>query len=107
MATDATRDDETDAGPDALVVWMSLGVALTAAVSGATIFLLTDPDLHLNVDSFAVLAPVYFAAQAIERLLEPLASYFNPTAPLKETVRQAREEKLVAQHEMLFDLRLT
>jgi hypothetical protein len=101
VAADATRDGKSGAGPNALVAWMSLVVALAAAVSGAAIFLLTDPDLHLNVDSFAVLAPVYFAAQAIERLLEPLASFINPTAPLKETVRQAREEKLRCQQEML------
>ena len=86
--------------PSESIAWVTVGVALLAAVVGAVLFLLTDPDLHLNVEGFEVFAPVYFAAQAIERLLEPLASAYNATTPQKEAVKTAREHKVRAEDAM-------
>jgi hypothetical protein len=83
--------------PSEPAAWAAVGVAVLAAVVGAVLFLLTDPDLHLDVEGFAVFAPVYFAAQAIERLLEPLASVYTATTAQKEEVKAAREQKVRAE----------
>jgi hypothetical protein len=100
MSDGTTRSAETadpqgaESKPSESLAWATVAVALTAAGGGAVIFLITDPDLHLDVDGIAVFAPVFFAAQAIERLLEPLATFYDPTAPQKEEVKLAREKKV-------------
>jgi hypothetical protein len=83
--------------PSERIAWAAVAIALVAAIVGAILFLVTDPDLHLDVQGFAVFAPIYFAAQAIERLLEPLASVYNTTIPQKEAVKSAREQKVRAE----------
>jgi hypothetical protein len=71
------------------VVVLFLGVS-------ALIFELTDPNLHLELKSFTVFAPIYAAAQAIERLLEPIAARYKPTDEQKDALKAATEQKLTA-----------
>jgi hypothetical protein len=73
-------------------------VALLAATGAAFLSVRNPmPELHLDETGFGVFAPIYFAAQAVERFLEPLASRFNPTNARKEDVKDARENKLATQ----------
>lgn len=74
-----------------------VALVVVAAIAAVAAFLATDPQLHLDPEGFAVFAPIYVAAQAIERLLEPIASRLNPTNEQKDQVKQAREEKLRAE----------
>jgi hypothetical protein len=85
------------ARPRGGLVLLTVAVTFFSAVAGGAIFLIDKPDLHLNANGFAVFAPIYFAAQAIERFLEPLTSYWNPTTPLKNNLKKAREDKLATQ----------
>jgi hypothetical protein len=88
---------ETDGSPSTVLAIGAVVVALVSAFVGARIFLSQDPNLHLNAEGFDVFAPVFFAAQAIERLLEPLSSVFLKADEQKDTLKAAREDKLRAQ----------
>jgi hypothetical protein len=68
-------------------------IVLAAAALAAFLYALTDPDLNLDLESFVVFAPIYAAAQAIERLLEPLASVLLPAQAEKEAAEKAKAEK--------------
>jgi len=85
------------ARPRTWVVVVTMLFTLAGAFVGALIFDWKKPDLHLDTEGFAVFAPIFFAAQAVERFLEPLASRLNPTTPKKEAVKTAREKKLATQ----------
>lgn len=84
--------------PSGTLAWFSFGGVVGAAVVGGWIFVWTDPQLHLDPDGFAVFAPIYIAAQAVERLLEPIASRYMTAAQEKSACKSAREDKLKAQH---------
>jgi hypothetical protein len=91
--------DEPEAppeGPSKRLAWATFVFTILAGGVAAGLFELTEPDVPLDVDSFAVFAPVFFAAQAIERLLQPLAAVLLPTRELKEDLKRAREAKLAA-----------
>jgi hypothetical protein len=90
-------DETTTSRPSAPLVAVTVVVTTLAAVGAGVIFDLTDPRLYLDVDGFEVFAPIFFAAQAVERFLEPLTSFWNPTTEKKEDVKGARENKLAAQ----------
>jgi hypothetical protein len=95
-----TPNDTSQGGdglPNEALAIAAVVVALLAGLAAALIFNATGPDLHLDTQGFEVFAPIYFAAQAIERLLEPLSSYFNPTVVAKDDVKAARENKLAVQ----------
>jgi len=69
-------------------------LVVIAAVVAWWIYTKTDPgSLVVDADNFAVFAPFYIAAQAIERLLEPFASRWNNTTTEKSALKSAREEK--------------
>jgi hypothetical protein len=89
-----TEDDSPSTG-------LAVGAVLVALVAAAGAALLSVrkpmPELNLDETGFGVFAPIYFAAQAVERFLEPLASRFNPTNAKKEDVKDARENKLATQ----------
>lgn len=78
-------------------VWGTFAGAIIAAGIGAVIFIASDPNLHLDPEGFAVFAPIYVAAQAIERLLEPIAGRYNTTEDEKKTVKEKREKKILAE----------
>jgi hypothetical protein len=80
-------------------VWVTFGVVVFFSAVSAALYVLTDPDLHLDLENFAVFAPIYAAAQAIERLLEPIAARYKPSAEQKEAVKAAKEQKLTATNE--------
>jgi hypothetical protein len=82
--------------PDVGLVWLTFGVVVLFSVVSAVIYVLTDPNLHLDLENFAVFAPVYAAAQALERLLEPIASRFKPSAKQKDVLKAAKEQTLRA-----------
>ena len=82
--------------PSARLVWLTFSVAVVFSVISGVIFALSDPDLHLDLKNFAVFAPIYAAAQAIERLLEPIAARYKPADAEKKAVKEAKEEKLAA-----------
>jgi hypothetical protein len=64
-------------------------IAVAVASVGAwLIYTKTDPDpLILDVDGFSVFAPLYIAAQAIERFLEPFAARVAVTTGEKSRAR--------------------
>lgn len=97
MEAHAGVADESEQLPGWGLVFAMLAVVIVAAVAAVVAFLATDPQLHLDPEGFAVFAPIYVAAQAIERFLEPIASRLNPTNEQKDQVKQAREEKLRAE----------
>lgn len=82
--------------PDAGVVWRTFGIVILFSAASAVIYVVSDPDLHLDLENFAVFAPIYAAAQAIERLLEPIAARFKPSVEQKEALKTAKEQKLTA-----------
>jgi hypothetical protein len=85
--------------PSARVVWDTFGLVVLFSVGSAFLFVWTDPDLHLDLENFAVFAPIYAAAQAIERLLEPIAARYRPSTELKVTLKTAQERKLTARND--------
>jgi uncharacterized membrane protein YbhN (UPF0104 family) len=82
-----------DRRPSTSLAWWTFGVVLAAAIGAYFLFVAIDPNLHLDLKSFVVFAPIYAAAQGIERLLEPLASIYKTTDVEKKDVKEAREEK--------------
>jgi hypothetical protein len=94
MEAHAGAAAETEQLPGWGLILSMVALVVIAAIAGVIAFLATDPQLHLNPQGFAVFAPIYVAAQAIERFLEPIASRLNPTNEQKDNVKQAREEKL-------------
>jgi hypothetical protein len=93
-----TRNEEPL--PSANLVWTTCFVVVVAAVAGALIFIATDPQLHLDPQGFAVFAPIYVAAQAIERLLEPIAARYKTAEPEKKELKAAREELALEQQKL-------
>lgn len=83
-----------DPAPSQTLVWLVFLGAIVSAVVGGFIFLSSDPNLHLDPEGIAIFAPIYVAAAAIERILEPIASRYNTTEKQKEDVKAAREKKL-------------
>jgi hypothetical protein len=77
----------------ALAIGLLLLVVLAAVLSVA---LLYDEETTLSIkpEGIAIFAPLYVAAQAIERLLEPLASLILTPNAEKNEVKEAREVKL-------------
>jgi hypothetical protein len=70
----------------------SYATVVLACVIAAVIYTVTDPQpLIVNVEGFSLFAPLYIAAQAIERFLEPLAAIWGVTADQKSDVRKAKE----------------
>src|SRR6266705_1823269 len=86
--------DATSSSPrEGTVVWSYVAV-LVAGVGAWLIYTRTDPNpLILNVEGFSVFAPLYIAAQAIERFLEPFAARFNVTTVEKLALKRARQHK--------------
>jgi hypothetical protein len=92
-----TNDSGSDQSlPGAGVVWGTVGAVLVFMGVSAAIFARTDPDLHLDLENFTVFAPIYAVAQAVERLLEPIAARLKPSGAEKQELKAAREEKLTA-----------
>ena len=90
--TATTLDDEAQLPPWGVVAAAMLAVAIAAA---AAVAIAGDSgDLVLKADGFAVFAPIYVVAQAIERALEPIASRVLAPNEEKDEVKEAREVKL-------------
>lgn len=87
----------TDQRPSTALALGMFFIVLVAAVLAAIAYVQTDPNLHLNLESFVVFAPIYAAAQAIERLLEPFAAILLPAQAEKEDVDAAKTDKQMAQ----------
>lgn len=69
-------------------------LVIAAGVGAWQIYTQTDPKpLVVDVEGFAVFAPLYIAAQAIERFLEPLAALINVTTGEKSALKAARAHK--------------
>lgn len=83
--------------PSAGLVWGSFGVVLLASVGAGVAFAVWDPELFLDTEGFAVFAPIYLVAQAVERVLEPIASRYGTTDEKKTEVKEAVEAKLRAE----------
>jgi hypothetical protein len=67
-------------------------LVVLGGVAAWVIYTTTDPKpLIIDVDGFAVFAPLYIAAQAIERFLEPLAARVNVTTNEKAALKQTRQ----------------
>jgi hypothetical protein len=67
---------------------------LVAGVGAWLLYTRTDPNpLILDVEGFSVFAPLYIAAQAIERFLEPFAALVNVTTSEKSALKRARQHK--------------
>ena len=79
--------------PPALAIGLLL---LVIAVAIASVIVLYDESATLTIkpEGIAIFAPLYVAAQAIERLLEPIASLVLTPNAEKNDVKEAREEKL-------------
>jgi hypothetical protein len=88
---DASAQDQ-QLPPLGVVIGAMLVVAAAAVV--AVVIYDGDATLTLKPEGIAIFAPLYVAAQAIERLLEPLASLVLTPNEEKDDVKQAREEKL-------------
>ena len=83
-----------DSSPSAKTVGLSYLAVALAGVGAWLIYTGTDPDpLIVDVDGFSVFAPLYIAAQAIERLLEPFAARFAVTTSEKSAVKRAQQHK--------------
>jgi hypothetical protein len=80
---------EFDERPSGRLAWGVFFLVLIAAAIAALVYAHTDPDLNLDLKSFVIFAPIYAAAQAIERLLEPLAKVLLPTQDKKEQAEDA------------------
>jgi hypothetical protein len=78
--------------------WENIGLSyffVALAVVGAwLIYTKTDPGpLVIDADAFTVFAPFYIAAQAIERVLEPLAARWKNTTEEKVELKSAKTSK--------------
>lgn len=86
--------DPKASSPNRLLIWLSYAAVVLAGVAAWVIFKCTDPDpLVVDADAFTVFAPLYIAAQAIERFLEPIAARANPTTKEKAKVKAAIGDK--------------
>jgi hypothetical protein len=94
MTDQATTPPEPPvSSPGGNEVVLSYVAVAAAVIVAALIYTITDPELILvDVEAFSIFAPLYIAAQAVERLLEPLASRRDTTAALKATLKQRRAE---------------
>ena len=89
----AELEAESQLAPFAVVIGAMLLVAAAAVLSIAFLYD-EEHTLSIKPEGIAIFAPLYVAAQAIERFLEPIASrFFTPTEE-KDDVKQARETKL-------------
>jgi hypothetical protein len=69
-----------DSSPSWLTVAVTYVVIFVGCVLAWPIYTRTDPrPLIVDVEGFSVFAPLYIAAQAIERFLEPLAARLDVT----------------------------
>jgi hypothetical protein len=87
----------TDQRPSTELALGMFFIVLAMAVVAAIFYVRTDPNLHLDLESFVVFAPIYAAAQAIERLLEPFAAILLPAQAEKEDADAAKAGKQRAQ----------
>jgi hypothetical protein len=84
----------SSSSPRVRTVSLSYLAVLVAGVGAWLLYTRTDPNpLILDVEGFSVFAPLYIAAQAIERFLEPLAALVNVTTSEKSTLMRARQHK--------------
>jgi hypothetical protein len=84
-----------DSSPSWWTVGLSYLLVLAAGVVAWLIYTGTDPNpLILDVEGFSVFAPLYIAAQAIERFLEPLAGRIGTTTSEKSALKRARQHKV-------------
>ena len=97
MEAHAAVVDDSEQLPGWRLILAMLALVVVAGVVAVVAFLATDPQLHLDPEGFAVFAPIYVAAQAIERLLEPVASRLNPSTTQKDRLKRAHEEKVRAE----------
>lgn len=86
-----------DSSPSALRIGVSYVVVALSGVIAWLIYTKSDPaPLVVDVEAFSVFAPLYIAAQAIERFLEPFAARWSTTTTEKLTLKRARTMKDVA-----------
>jgi|GEM_PF-2824699 len=97
MATPVTvpTEDDQRASWD-LVRGCTAIVALFIALAVA-LYLATKNTIVIDTTGFVVLAPIYIVAQAIERLLDPMASRLKSTVGLKTAVKIAHQNTDAAQ----------
>jgi hypothetical protein len=70
---------------------VSYALVVVGCAAAWLIYTTTDPQaLVVDVEGFSVFAPLYIAAQAIERILEPFAAKFDPTTEQKAALKRAR-----------------
>lgn len=83
-----------DTSPSQSSVLWSYALVIAAGFAAWGIFKATDPaPLVVDTTGFSVFAPLYIAAQAIERFLEPFAARWNNTTAEKLALKKARGHK--------------
>jgi hypothetical protein len=86
-----------DSSPSSKDITLSYTFVGAAVVAAWLIYTKTDPGaVIVDADAFTVFAPFYIAAQAIERVLEPLAARWKNTTAEKVELKRAREAKELA-----------
>jgi len=96
MLDSETPVDPAASSPSRTLIAVSYVAVVLAGIAAWFIFKCTDPDpLIVDADAFTVFAPLYVAAQAIERFLEPLAARTKPTTKEKAEVKKAIGDKEV------------
>src|ERR1044072_4732167 len=83
-----------DSSPSNATVIISYIGVVVAGVAAAAIYVVSDPQpLLIDTSGFSVFAPLYIAAQAIERFLEPAAALWNNTTAQKLELKKANAHK--------------
>ncbi|HEX5375250.1 MAG TPA: hypothetical protein VFW48_03745, partial [Solirubrobacterales bacterium] len=95
--SEATNAHPPDERPNTGLAIGVFGLVCALAVIAAFVYDHYRPELHLELKSFVILAPIYAAAQAIERLLEPLAAILHPAQQEKKEAKDAKAEQTQAQ----------
>src|SRR6266568_636413 len=83
-----------DSSPSWWTVVLSYVAVVVAGIGAWLIYTKTDPNpLVVDVQGFSVFAPLYIAAQAIERFLEPFAARLGTTTKEKSDLKHARAHR--------------
>ena len=88
--SDASAKTASARSPNVLA-WYALVVAVAVGAFFIARDVAPDNPPLVDVDNFSIFAPMYIVAQAIERFLEPISRWSDPTRALKVAVANAKK----------------
>lgn len=97
MATPVIAPAEDAQRASGNLVWGCMAIVALFIAAAVVLYLKTKNTIVIDTTGFVVLAPIYVVAQAIERLLDPMASRLKSTVGLKTAVKLAHQNTDAAQ----------